>query len=93
MAGLRFAGTKNANVQELLYDYAVYFLNEVIQFDHALYKFTAYLVVKTYTLISADQACLHYKWKCLSKGIVSLCRSMHTRNMPSPGCSFLVCGK
>ncbi|KAH9702573.1 Anaphase-promoting complex subunit 1 [Citrus sinensis] len=27
--GLRFAGTKNANVQELLYGYAVYFLNEI----------------------------------------------------------------
>ncbi|XP_031264237.1 anaphase-promoting complex subunit 1-like [Pistacia vera] len=27
--GLRFAGTKNANVQELLYEYAVYFLNEI----------------------------------------------------------------
>ncbi|XVF84048.1 hypothetical protein PTKIN_Ptkin16aG0543300 [Pterospermum kingtungense] len=27
--GLRFAGTKDANAQELLYEYAVYFLNEV----------------------------------------------------------------
>ncbi|KAK3229282.1 hypothetical protein Dsin_001163 [Dipteronia sinensis] len=27
--GLRFAGTKNANVQELLYEYAIFFLNEV----------------------------------------------------------------
>lgn len=28
-AGLRFAGTRDGNVQELLYKYAVYFLNEV----------------------------------------------------------------
>lgn len=28
-AGLRFAGSKNGDVQELLYEYAVYFLNEV----------------------------------------------------------------
>uniref|UniRef100_A0A2N9GLI6 Uncharacterized protein n=1 Tax=Fagus sylvatica TaxID=28930 RepID=A0A2N9GLI6_FAGSY len=27
--GLRFAGTKNGNAQELLYEYAVYFLNEI----------------------------------------------------------------
>ncbi|KAK1572161.1 hypothetical protein Q3G72_028403 [Acer saccharum] len=27
--GLRFAGTKNANVQELLYEYAIFFLNEI----------------------------------------------------------------
>ncbi|XP_059654080.1 anaphase-promoting complex subunit 1 isoform X2 [Cornus florida] len=27
--GLRFAGTRNGNAQELLYDYAVYFLNEI----------------------------------------------------------------
>ncbi|XWS56745.1 hypothetical protein CRYUN_Cryun09bG0111900 [Craigia yunnanensis] len=27
--GLRFAGTKDANAQELLYEYAVYFLNEI----------------------------------------------------------------
>ncbi|KAI8540113.1 hypothetical protein RHMOL_Rhmol09G0236700 [Rhododendron molle] len=27
--GLRFAGTKNGDAQELLYDYAIYFLNEV----------------------------------------------------------------
>lgn len=27
--GLRFAGTKDGNAQELLYDYAVYFLNEI----------------------------------------------------------------
>ncbi|KAL6977480.1 hypothetical protein U1Q18_026279 [Sarracenia purpurea var. burkii] len=27
--GLRFAGTKNGDAQELLYDYAVYFLNEI----------------------------------------------------------------
>ncbi|XP_057979662.1 anaphase-promoting complex subunit 1 isoform X2 [Malania oleifera] len=27
--GLRFAGTKNGNAQELLYDHAVYFLNEI----------------------------------------------------------------
>lgn len=27
--GLRFAGTKNGNAQELLYNYAVYFLNEI----------------------------------------------------------------
>lgn len=47
---------------------------------------------KVTTLTSADQACLHYKWKCLSKGIVSLCWSVHIRNMPSPSCSFIVCG-
>lgn len=29
-AGLRFAGTKDANAQELLYEYAAYFLNEVL---------------------------------------------------------------
>lgn len=29
MAGLRFAGTKDGNAQELLYKYALYFLNEV----------------------------------------------------------------
>lgn len=29
MAGLVFAGTQNENAQELLYDFAVYFLNEV----------------------------------------------------------------
>lgn len=29
LAGLKFAGTKNGNAQELLYEYAVYFLNEV----------------------------------------------------------------
>ncbi|KAG5528374.1 hypothetical protein RHGRI_029146 [Rhododendron griersonianum] len=28
-SGLRFAGTKNGDAQELLYDYAIYFLNEV----------------------------------------------------------------
>lgn len=28
-AGLRFAGTKDGHAQELLYNYAVYFLNEV----------------------------------------------------------------
>ncbi|KDP44743.1 hypothetical protein JCGZ_01243 [Jatropha curcas] len=27
--GLRFAGTKDGNVQELLYEYAIYFLNEI----------------------------------------------------------------
>lgn len=27
--GLKYAGTKNGDAQELLYDYAVYFLNEV----------------------------------------------------------------
>lgn len=27
--GLRFAGTKNGDAQEILYNYAVYFLNEV----------------------------------------------------------------
>ncbi|XP_058181037.1 anaphase-promoting complex subunit 1 isoform X3 [Rhododendron vialii] len=27
--GLRFAGTKNGDAQELLYDYAIYFLNEI----------------------------------------------------------------
>lgn len=29
LAGLRFAGTRDGNAQELLYKYAVYFLNEV----------------------------------------------------------------
>lgn len=29
MAGLRFAGTRDGNAQELLYKYAIYFLNEV----------------------------------------------------------------
>lgn len=29
IAGLRFAGTKDGNAQELLYNYALYFLNEV----------------------------------------------------------------
>lgn len=29
LAGLRFAGTKDGNAQELLYNYALYFLNEV----------------------------------------------------------------
>jgi len=27
--GLKYAGTKNGDAQELLYNYAVYFLNEV----------------------------------------------------------------
>jgi len=29
MSGLVFAGTRNGNAQELLYEFAMYFLNEV----------------------------------------------------------------
>lgn len=29
LAGLKYAGSRNANAQELLYSYAIYFLNEV----------------------------------------------------------------
>jgi len=29
MLGLVFAGTRNENAQELLYEFAIYFLNEV----------------------------------------------------------------
>lgn len=34
LVGLRFAGTKDKNAQELLYEYAMYFLNEVSHVLH-----------------------------------------------------------
>lgn len=44
-------------------------------------------------LIFIDQACFCYKWKYIPKGIVSLHWSGHIGDVPSPHCSFPLCGK
>lgn len=74
-AGLKFAGTKDGNVQELLYEYAVYFLNEVVHPAYVIYSINIYWYIDTRTCMQTfpDQACFYYWRKYLSQGIVSIC--------------------
>lgn len=88
--GLRFAGTKNGDAQELLYNYAVYFLNEV---RHRTSCCTSkHLIVLWHFSWCLDQACIHRKGKSLPKGIVSLHWSRHFGDVCPFNCSFFVRG-
>lgn len=71
LAGLRFAGTRDGNAQELLYKYAVYFLNEVCL--EMTWLHFIWINCKKFTTVPADKACLCFQRKWFAQRTIHLC--------------------